>query len=131
MTSNVFCIETVWERDRNLSALPMLEMMRGRWRMEFAWRNAVTRDEFFRHLESWNNSEAEEFPILYLGYHGRAGEIWLDEEDHSAVTNRVKVTDIVDGIKWSCENRVIHFGSCGTIDEPHAKELLEEKTPAE
>ena len=125
MTWDVFCIETVWERDRNLSALPMLEMMRSRGGMDFVCRNAVTKDEFFRHLRSWDKSEAGRYPILYLGYHGAAGEIWLDGGELNAVQNRVDVADIVDGIEHSCENCVLHFGSCGTIDEQHAQELFD------
>ena len=125
MTWDVFCIETVWERDRNLSALPTLEMLRNYCGLKFVIRSAVTRDEFFRHLRVWDDSDAGEYPILYLGYHGAAGEIWLDGDEEDAVENRVKVADIVDGIRQSCENCVIHFGSCGTIDEGHAKELFD------
>ena len=94
-------------------------------RHRWVYRNAVTRDEFFRHLQSWDNSPPGDYPILYFGYHGGEGEIWLDGEEQNAVENRVKVTDIIDGIKHSCDNCVIHFGSCGTIDEQHAKELFD------
>ena len=125
MTWDVFCIETVWDRETNRSCRPLLEMMHACWGMDFVHRNAVTRDEFFRHLRTWAGSPEGEYSILYLGYHGSSGEIWLDGIEESAVENRVTVTDICNGIDYWCQNSVIHFGSCGTIDEQHAKELFD------
>lgn len=126
MTWGVFCIETVWDRETNQSCRPLLEMMHGCWGMNFVCRNAVTRSEFFRHLRTWAALHEGEYPILYLGFHGSSGEIWLDNEEESAVENRITVTDICNGIDYWSPNTVIHFGSCGTIDEQHAKELFRE-----
>lgn len=126
VTWGVFCIETVWDRETNRSCRPLLEMMHGCWGMDFVCRSAVTKDEFFRHLRTWAASPDGAYPILYLGYHGSSGEIWLDEKEESAVENRVTVTDICDGIDYWCPDTVIHFGSCGTIDEQHAKDLFKQ-----
>ena len=120
MTWGVCCIETVWDRGTNWSAQPILAMMKERWGANFVHRNAVTRDEFFRHLKSWVDDEDCDYPILYLGYHGKAGEIWLDGESPGPVANRVSLTGVCDGINVPKENSLIHFASCGTLDVPDA-----------
>ena len=127
MTWGIYCIETVWDRESNWSALPLLEMMRSRWDADFIHRNAVTRDEFFRHLASWCDDHYD-YPVLYLGYHGSAGELWLDDYEERAVENRIDLRDVSAGIEQRCENTMIHFSSCATmdVDGPELVQLLKD-----
>lgn len=115
MTWGIYCVETVWEDPAStLSVLPMLELLRRRWQMPFIHRDAVTQDEFFHHLENWHGMD--DYPILYLGYHGNSRGIWLDENQKRVANNQILLSKIALVLEGKCKNRVVHFGSCSTVD---------------
>lgn len=123
MTWGIYCVETVWEDPTSsLSVLPMLELLRIRWQMPYVHRDAVTQDEFFHHVENWENQG--DYPILYLGYHGDSNGIWLDENQQGVAANQVLLTKIALVLEAKCKNRVVHFGSCSTVD-PEDKDVRE------
>ena len=75
----VFCIETVWYASEDHTSMrPMLELLRdGYLSTPFVHRTAVTKDEFSFYVEEWLSLKAQEYPVLYLGYHGEGGSIDL------------------------------------------------------
>lgn len=115
MSWGVYCIETVWEEaDSPLSVLPMLDLLKRRWDMPYVHRDAVTTDEFYHHIRKWLS--LDDYPILYLGYHGDSNGIWLDETQPFVPANQVLLSSIALALDSACANRVVHFGSCSTVD---------------
>lgn len=123
----VFCLETVWyDSEDQTSIRPMLECLRDCFlEVPFIHRNAVTLDSFKHHVAEWLNLDHTEFPILYLGYHGKPELIQLrpsrleggHSSDHVKDTqlSLLEVADILDQA-GGCENRLVHFASCSTLD---------------
>ena len=123
----VFCLETVWyDSEDQTSIRPMLEMLRDCYLgVPFIHRNAVTLDAFKCHVAEWLSLDGTEFPILYLGYHGEPNVLQLrtpraeggqyGDDLKDTQLNLPEIADILDGL-GGCENRIIHFASCSTLD---------------
>ena len=123
----VFCVETVWyETPDKTSMRPVLEAMEDSYlNVPFLYRSAVTQDEFQHNLREWTstfNEEERNYPILYLGYHGEAEKIVLGEHGFFG-RSEISIEQLAEGLAGKCKNRVIHFGSCSTLDA--ADELIE------
>lgn len=77
----------------------------------FIHRTALTKTELHFNFNRWLHLEpAEDYPILYLSFHGRAGILEL--EDNS----KISLQAVGECLASQCENRVIHFASCETLD---------------
>ena len=114
----VFCIETVWYGSGDKTSMrPILEAMQdGYLRIPFVHRTAVTPDELKYNLEEWKSLEARQYPILYLGYHGEAGQIVLGKQDFWGKSD-ISLEQLAEGLgRGQCANRIVHFGSCLTLD---------------
>ena len=126
----IFCIETAgWFGDTDpMSMRPMLQWLHDVYDMPFLHRDASTKDELFRYLDIWGDMRAgsqgdnRQYPILILSYHGDASGIWLsgegedDHEDDVDDSSFVQLDEIADFLEGRCENKVIHFASCSTIN---------------
>ena len=115
----VFCLETIWfDTDDGTSVRPALEMLKASYlKTNFIHRNAVTKDEFFFHIGKWVELEASEYPVLYLGYHGKDGNIYLVNDDKKYDDeNRIELDQFSQRLKGKCKNRIIHFSSCSTLN---------------
>lgn len=127
----VFCIETVWyETEDHTSMRPALELLRdGYLKVPLVHRTAITKDEFTACVMEWLALDARAYPILYLGYHGEEGSIDLGGGGY-VDENELGLHDVgarlADG--GGCENRVVHFASCATLDvgEEDVGRFLEE-----
>ena len=130
----IWCLETVWESEGNASMRPMLELVRALYGTPFVHRNAVTRGEFLHFLEAWANTSMRgdvRYPVLLLSYHGSQGTIclkelpdtldWDDEDEVGAIAEDSLVTldEINAALTNKCENRVVHFSSCSSLNVAH------------
>lgn len=108
----IFCLETIWyDSEDQTSIRPALELLRDSYlKVPFIHRNAVTLDAFKHHAAEWIGL-GPKFPILYLGYHGDAGELQL----HDTSLSLRKIADILRRL-GGCEDRVVHFASCSTLN---------------
>ena len=113
----VFCIETVWFGSGDKTSMrPILEAMQDSFlKMPFVHRTAVTQDELEYYLEEWKSLEARDYPILYLGYHGEAGQIVLGKKGYWGKID-ISLEQLAEGLGKECTNRIVHFGSCLTLD---------------
>lgn len=112
----VFCLEGDWDPDlRNRTSVgPVLDLLEksNYPRVPFIRRDVGTLAELEYYLGKWIQRKYDRYPVLYLGFHGAPG--------------RLKVGPVRDGgidLAWleerladSCRKRIIHFGSCGTLD---------------
>lgn len=113
----VFCVETVWYGTGDTTSIrPILEAMsEGYLDVPFVYRTAVTSGELEAYLREWKSLNRLDYPILYLGYHGMAGQIVLGEQEFWGYSDR-SLVQLAEGLGDECADRVVHFGSCSTLD---------------
>ena len=112
MTKGIFCLEGNWfgrgDRTTVEPVLHLLEKMRY-FEVPYLHYDVATRKEFKFRLKEWQKKPFKTHPILYLGFHGAENKICLARDD-------VLLDDIEGWLGGSCENRVIYFASCLTVD---------------
>ncbi len=114
----IFCIEGDWWGDlhRESSVHPALELLK-QWDPYYiphVYRDASTRGEFDHYLKKWVQGQLRKFPILYLAFHGEPGQLWIGDRRSSC--NCVTLEDLAEQLEGKCSGKIIHFGSCGTLD---------------
>lgn len=111
----VFCLEGDWAPDLRYRATvgPVLELLdRSSFpRVRHIRRDIGTFAEFEYYLGKWTQKRYEAYPILYLGFHGAPGVLHVGDRRHGPVT----LDWLEERLAGKCRNRVIHFGSCGTL----------------
>ena len=114
-TRGIYCIETVWYGDADRTSVrPVLQLLEDLYKAPYIHRDAATKDELFHYLTKWLNLDPKDYPILYLGFHGSDdGKIWLETADGRK--DMVNYEVLADHLDSSCINRLVHFGSCGSM----------------
>ena len=67
--------------------------------------------EFEHYLRKWRLRKYGNYPILYLGFHGDPGVLYVENR-------RIPPVDLdwlEERLAGRCKGRIIHFGSCGTL----------------
>lgn len=127
LARGIYCLETIWFDPSDQTSLrPMMDWMHFRHGTPYVHRSAVTREEFFRHLEAWMECDSgdEKYSILLLAYHGDVDQILLNDDgecddaglwvpDEDSVVTLEEIGVVLEG---SCEEKVIHFSSCATVN---------------
>lgn len=110
----IFCMEGDWEEDlRDASSVePVLELLKRSSYMKppFIRRDVGTEKEFMHYLGKWTEKKYQNYPILYLAFHGEAG--LLDLLSMQTIT----LDELEIALKGKCKGRVIYFGTCKTMD---------------
>jgi hypothetical protein len=113
----IFCLEGDWwgVRDRT-TVEPVLRLLEthGDYRVPYIHRDIGTREEFEHYLSKWTLRRLKDYPILYLGFHGDRGLIRVGEGE-------IPLDQLADLLRGKCSGKVIHFGSCSTLDVHGAK----------
>ena len=114
----IFCLEGDWwgKIARQASVEPALEVLH-QWDpyyIPYVHRDVATRAEFDHDLSKWCQKGASKYPILYLAFHGDPGVIYTG--DRRKGENTVSLDELEDQLEGACSRRIIHFGSCSTID---------------
>lgn len=112
---NIFCIEGDWESDlrKKTSILSGLELLHNTCDISFIYKTCGTQPEVLYRLNEYvryTKSKYRTYDILYMATHGERGGIYFDE-----------VIDVLDffteNFKVNAfEDRIIHFGSCATMN---------------
>ena len=113
-TKGVYCLECDWfgAKDRT-SVKPALDLVQATYSGKvpyYHFKTATLQELDFR-IKQWATPQFNNYPILYLGFHGREGSIEINENDNS-----VTLSEIATKIEGKCEHRVLHFGSCSTLN---------------
>ena len=127
----IYCIETVWFGTKDQTSVrPMLQLLESSFlQVPFIHRTAQTKREFQLNLRKWLELRPSEFPILYLGYHGRPGKVEFEDENGSEMTFN-SVGERLSKL-GRCNYRLIHFASCSTLNlSDNAAEQFLNKTDA-
>jgi len=115
----IFCIEGSWTGriDKPMSVRPALELL-GQWdpfNIPFSHRDVITRAEFEVYLKKWCQvGNQKKYPILYIALHGDTDELYLGDGRKSE--NTVTLDELEDMLSGQCHRRIIHLGSCGTMN---------------
>jgi hypothetical protein len=111
----IFCLETDWSEVRvSASVEPMLELLkRSPVAIPFVHRNVVTIDTLDYYLKKWTQKRHDDFPILYLAFHGIEGEVQFGDLRRRGA--RVSLDQLEAALRGRCAGRVIHFGCCQTL----------------
>ena len=70
-----------------------------------------TRQEFDFYLKKWCSAAFNDYPILYLCFHGADGELFVGEGRDKSLS----LDDLAERLDGGCKGRVVHLGSCGTV----------------
>ena len=113
-TKGIFCLEGYWDREKGKTSvehmLRFLETMDD-WQVPYVHRRVATRGEFDFHLQKWKQSSFKTYPILYLGFHGNPEEIEIEKGQDA-----LRMAQLGEMLEAACKGRIIHFGSCSTLD---------------
>ncbi len=110
MTRNgILCLEGDWDEGlkRTHSLIPVLELVKSQWKIPYIHRTASTRDEFRAVVKEWLKSKYNNYPILYLGFHGKPGNLLIGGE-------LIPITDLVE-FYGKGKGRIVHIGACETL----------------
>lgn len=130
----IFCLETIWFDERsNPSTRSLLELLEsyGASRdqcIPFVYRDVSTKDEMEFLLGRWVDRSTKRYQladlgILYLGFHGSPGRIFLRQDTSLQHDNdEVDLEQIGDMLeheddKHDCSGAVIHFASCSVLQD--------------
>jgi hypothetical protein len=112
----VFCLEGDWEENlkSRTSIGPLLELLeRSAYpSVPYIRRDVGTLTEFDYYLGRWTLKKYDAYPILYLGFHGSPGKLHVGHGRGSGVF----LKELEERLAGKCKKRIIHFGSCGTLD---------------
>lgn len=114
----IFCLEGDWwgHVTRKASVEPVLEVLH-QWDpyyVPFVHRDVATRSEFEYYIKKWVQRASIKFPILHLAFHGGPGEVSFG--DARVSSNVVSLEELAYLLENKCHKRIIHFGSCDTLD---------------
>jgi hypothetical protein len=119
---HVFCLEGDWESDlrKKSSVGAALEFLRTNCNINYIHKNCGTKENLIYYLSMWKQRRYKDYSICYLAFHGFPDVIEIGTE-HLALP---ELAEILNG---SCVNKIIHFGSCNTLDieEKKIRQFLE------
>ena len=129
----IFCLETIWFDERsNPSTRSLLELLERLQGVPFVYRDISTWEEMDFCLGRWvgrsmfkKDYQLGDLGILYLGFHGSAGEISLRADtSHRHDEDEVRLEEIGESLTrqgdrgkdpYDCSGCVIHFASCSVL----------------
>ncbi len=116
ISKGVFCLECDWWGDarRQYSMEHLLDLLDQFTppHCRHIRYDVSTREEFFFLIRKWSQKRFASHPLLYLGFHGKQGELLLGSGGRAP---RVTLEEIGEALSGKCNGRVILFGSCETI----------------
>jgi hypothetical protein len=111
----VFCLEGDWGTDLKgrTTVTPVLELLE---RSHYPAIRSIRRDvatpgELEYYLDRWRLKKYDDYPILYLGFHGDPGTVFM----RAGKKEPVELEWLGERLEGACKGRIVHFGSCGTM----------------
>ncbi|MFH1437613.1 MAG: DUF6642 family protein [Pseudomonadota bacterium] len=111
---NIVCLESLWNTDieQHWSVAPILQMACSINNIKFIHMTCNTKAELRHNLRRIKGRST--YGIVYLAFHGKPGVILLDGDS-------VSLESLAMYMEGGFRDRVIHFGSCSTIDVEKAR----------
>jgi len=111
----IFCLEGDWWNDLNRSSTvkPVMKLLcQASDGIVFVHRDVGTMEEFNHYLKKWVQRARAKYSVLYLAFHGAPGSIYVGD----GYGNELKLDALADRLAGKCKGKLIHFGSCSTLD---------------
>lgn len=119
----IFCLEGDWYNDfnRNSSVKPGLKLLAQAQNrpVPFVHRDVETREEFEHYCRRWRQKSAARYPMLYLAFHGKPGCLMVGN-GRQKKRSKVCLDDLADILGTRLKERVLHLGSCNTLNAAEA-----------
>jgi hypothetical protein len=112
----VFCLEGDWWHVKDKTTVePALALLQtnGDLAFDYIHRDVGTVEELEYYLDKWVQRGLSKYPILYLGFHGEPGRIFIG--DGRKKSGRIDLDWLEMRLGGRCAGKLIHFGSCGTM----------------
>ena len=112
----ILCLEGAWDPKLTSTSTvaPILELLRSQQAIEYAHKDVATPTELNHYLNKWLQKQYANLDVGYLAFHGEPGVIFLGRK-------RVTLDDIAGMLDGRGRGRILHFGSCSTLDVPLAE----------
>lgn len=121
----IFCLEThEWYSPKEIKgkidnssvepSLMLLEKLED-YNVPYRRRDVATEEEFMYLLDQYLDDEYENYPILYLSFHGYGPENGDSSGIYLGNETELSLGDLETEINGRCRRRVIHFGACGVM----------------
>ena len=117
-TKGIFCLECDWWGIEDKTTVePVLNLLQtfSFTHTPYIHRDVATCEEFWFYLDKWADDTINSYEILYLGFHGDENIIYVSE-DYESEKGQVTLEELASRLKGKCKGRLIHFGSCSTLD---------------
>ncbi|RLC53261.1 MAG: hypothetical protein DRH79_03905 [Candidatus Cloacimonadota bacterium] len=111
MKKGIFCLEGLWYDDlrKRSTVKPVLDLLELNSGIPYLHSDCATKVELEFYLEKWKSSQYNQYPILYLAFHGLENGLLINNEPYN-------LEDLGKLLAGKCKNRVIVFASCSTIN---------------
>ena len=110
----IYCLEGDWSGKKDKTTVePVLRLLETaqNLRVPYLHKDVATREELQFRLKEWVEPGFGNYPILYLAFHGQPGEVVLGRGK-----DRFGLSELENTLDGVCKGRIIHFGSCATLD---------------
>ena len=113
----IYCLETdQWYGLKDKTSIePALRMLERCQKVPFQHRDVATESEFVYFLMKFLQPGNNNYPVLYLGFHGYGPENGEDASIELGDGTYVSLEKLEKWIDGRCIGGVIHFGSCGVM----------------
>lgn len=111
-TKHIFCIEGNWgnsHKDKT-SIRTALEFLTANVGIDAIRKDCSTQEQFNCYLKDALKRVYKKYGIIYLAFHGSPGKL------HIGNRKKVNFTEIAEMLDGKAQDKIIHFGSCGTFD---------------
>jgi len=119
---NVFCLEGDWQKDMrdNSSVRAALIFLQQNLNLKYIYKQCGTRENLEYYLSMWKQKKYSAYSICYFAFHGKPESIEVGKE-------LVTLAELGDMLQDSCQDKIIHFGSCQTLntDRKNIEKFLE------
>lgn len=116
----IFCLEGEWhsnDLEARSGVVPILNYLEQTFQIPYIHRKVGTKESLHYYLDEINRSKYSLNRILYFAFHGTEGALYPNNDDPVDL-----IHDLAKKHKDAFTGKLVHFGSCHTLDIPH-KEL--------
>lgn len=108
---HIFCLEGNWRKDLldKSSINAALVFLQQNCGIKHIYKQCGTRENLEYYLSLWKLKKYAAYSIGYLAFHGEPESIQVGRE-------YVTLDELAEMLKGACKDRIIHFGSCKTLD---------------
>ncbi|HVA99475.1 MAG TPA: DUF6642 family protein [Bacteroidia bacterium] len=108
---DIFCLEGDWQKDlRDKSSInAALTFLQQNFNIRHIYKQCGTRENLEYYLSLWKQKKYAAYSICYFAFHGEPESIKVGKEF-------VTLDELGDMLADSCKDKIIHFGSCKTLD---------------